>query len=76
MADRITVIGWDGTPLTEAAGAALAAATLVAGAPYQLDALPVPEDAERITLGNIGQAARTIAERIAASTRSGLAEPQ
>ncbi|MFD8704514.1 precorrin-6y C5,15-methyltransferase (decarboxylating) subunit CbiE [Kitasatospora sp. NPDC059648] len=62
MADRITVIGWDGTPLTEAAGAALAAATLVAGAPYQLDALPVPEDAERITLGNIQRAARTIAE--------------
>lgn len=62
MADRITVIGWDGTPLTEAAGAALAAATLVAGAPYQLDALPVPETAERITLGNVRQAARRIAE--------------
>ncbi|MET8541545.1 precorrin-6y C5,15-methyltransferase (decarboxylating) subunit CbiE [Kitasatospora sp. NPDC004799] len=62
MADRITVIGWDGTPLTEAAGAALAAATLVAGAPYQLNALPVPESAERITLGNVRQAARRIAE--------------
>ncbi|MGW7444341.1 precorrin-6y C5,15-methyltransferase (decarboxylating) subunit CbiE [Kitasatospora sp. NPDC054795] len=62
MADRITVIGWDGTPLTEAAGAALAAATLVAGAPYQLNALPVPEAAERITLGNVRQAARRIAE--------------
>ncbi|MER6300243.1 precorrin-6y C5,15-methyltransferase (decarboxylating) subunit CbiE [Kitasatospora sp. NPDC001539] len=62
MADRITVIGWDGTPLTEAAGAALAAATLVAGAPYQLGALPVPDTAERITLGNIQQAARRIAE--------------
>ncbi|MFD5468207.1 precorrin-6y C5,15-methyltransferase (decarboxylating) subunit CbiE [Kitasatospora sp. NPDC127059] len=62
MADRITVIGWDGTPLTEAAGAALAAATLVAGAPYQLDALPVSEDAERLALGNIQQAARAIAE--------------
>ncbi|MFJ9606722.1 precorrin-6y C5,15-methyltransferase (decarboxylating) subunit CbiE [Kitasatospora sp. NPDC101176] len=62
MADRITVIGWDGTPLTEAAGAALAAATLVAGAPYQLGALPVPEAAERIALGNIPQAARRIAE--------------
>ncbi|MFJ6379160.1 precorrin-6y C5,15-methyltransferase (decarboxylating) subunit CbiE [Kitasatospora sp. NPDC092039] len=62
MADRITVIGWDGTPLTEAAGAALAAATLVAGAPYQLNALPVPESAERITLGNIREAARRIAE--------------
>ncbi|MFE4513222.1 precorrin-6y C5,15-methyltransferase (decarboxylating) subunit CbiE [Kitasatospora sp. NPDC056783] len=62
MADRITVIGWDGTPLTEAAGAALAAATLVAGAPYQLNALPVPESAERIVLGTIRQAARRIAE--------------
>ncbi|MGA5819220.1 precorrin-6y C5,15-methyltransferase (decarboxylating) subunit CbiE [Kitasatospora sp. NPDC094028] len=62
MADRITVIGWDGTPLTEAAGAALAGATLVAGAPYQLNALPVPADAERIALGAIPQAARRIAE--------------
>lgn len=62
MADRITVIGWDGTPLTEAAGAALAAATLVAGAPYQLNELPVPESAERITLGNVRQAARRMAE--------------
>ncbi|MGW3043901.1 precorrin-6y C5,15-methyltransferase (decarboxylating) subunit CbiE [Kitasatospora sp. NPDC001159] len=62
MADRITVIGWDGTPLTEAAGAALAAATLVAGAPYQLGALPVPDAAERIALGNIQQAAKKIAE--------------
>ncbi|MER6397481.1 precorrin-6y C5,15-methyltransferase (decarboxylating) subunit CbiE [Kitasatospora sp. NPDC001603] len=62
MADRITVIGWDGTPLTEAAGAALAAATLVAGAPYQLNALPVPPSAERLVLGNVGLAARRIAE--------------
>ncbi|MFI6845762.1 precorrin-6y C5,15-methyltransferase (decarboxylating) subunit CbiE [Kitasatospora sp. NBC_00085] len=62
MADRITVIGWDGTPLTEAAGAALAAATLVAGAPYQLNALPVPPGAERLALGNVQLAARRIAE--------------
>ncbi|MFE7563698.1 precorrin-6y C5,15-methyltransferase (decarboxylating) subunit CbiE [Kitasatospora sp. NPDC057500] len=62
MADRITVIGWDGTPLTEAAAAALAAATLVAGAPYQLKALPVPAGAERIALGSIQLAARRIAE--------------
>ncbi|MFB6891736.1 precorrin-6y C5,15-methyltransferase (decarboxylating) subunit CbiE [Kitasatospora sp. NPDC056327] len=62
MADRITVIGWDGTPLTEAAAAALAAATLVAGAPYQLKALPVPAAAERIALGSIRLAARRIAE--------------
>ncbi|MFE7193629.1 precorrin-6y C5,15-methyltransferase (decarboxylating) subunit CbiE [Kitasatospora sp. NPDC057541] len=62
MADRITVIGWDGTPLTEAAAAALAAATLVAGAPYQLKALPVPSGAERLALGSIQLAARRIAE--------------
>ncbi|MFJ9948947.1 precorrin-6y C5,15-methyltransferase (decarboxylating) subunit CbiE [Kitasatospora sp. NPDC091207] len=62
MADRITVIGWDGTPLTEAAGAALAAATLVAGAPYQLNALPVPPAAERLVLGNVRLAAHRIAE--------------
>ncbi|MEU6234493.1 precorrin-6y C5,15-methyltransferase (decarboxylating) subunit CbiE [Kitasatospora sp. NPDC047058] len=62
MADRITVIGWDGTPLTEAAAAALAAATLVAGAPYQLSALPVPSGAERLALGNVRLAARRIAE--------------
>lgn len=62
MADRITVIGWDGTPLTEAAATALAGATLVAGAPYQLNALPVPAAAERIALGNIQSAARRLAE--------------
>lgn len=62
MADRITVIGWDGTPLTAAAAAALAAATLVAGAPYQLNALPVPAAAERIALGSVESAARRIAE--------------
>ncbi|MGW2539582.1 precorrin-6y C5,15-methyltransferase (decarboxylating) subunit CbiE [Kitasatospora sp. NPDC001574] len=62
MADRITVIGWDGTPLTEAAAAALAAATLVAGAPYQLRTLPVPPAAERVILGSIRPAARRIAE--------------
>ncbi|MGW4646493.1 precorrin-6y C5,15-methyltransferase (decarboxylating) subunit CbiE [Kitasatospora sp. NPDC004289] len=61
MADRITVIGWDGTPLTEAAASALAGATLVAGAPYQLSALPVPAGAERLTLGSVQQAARRIA---------------
>ncbi|KQV22843.1 MULTISPECIES: precorrin-6y C5,15-methyltransferase (decarboxylating) subunit CbiE [unclassified Kitasatospora] len=62
MADRITVIGWDGTPLTEAAASALAGATLVAGAPYQLAALPVPAGAERLVLGSVQQAARRIAE--------------
>ena len=36
MADRVTVIGWDGSPLTAAARSALAAATLVAGAAVSL----------------------------------------
>ncbi|MFG2822800.1 precorrin-6y C5,15-methyltransferase (decarboxylating) subunit CbiE [Kitasatospora sp. NPDC048365] len=62
MADRITVIGWDGTPLTEAAAGALAGATLVAGAPYQLNALPVPATAERIGLADLRTAARRLAE--------------
>ncbi|MFJ6213632.1 precorrin-6y C5,15-methyltransferase (decarboxylating) subunit CbiE [Streptomyces sp. NPDC092296] len=62
MADRVTVIGWDGTPLTEAARAALGAATLVAGAPYQLNALPLPRAAERMALGSVELAARRIAD--------------
>ncbi|MFD0562015.1 precorrin-6y C5,15-methyltransferase (decarboxylating) subunit CbiE [Kitasatospora saccharophila] len=62
MADRITVIGWDGTPLTQAAAGALAGATLVAGAGYQLAALPVPERAERIGLADLRAAARKIAD--------------
>lgn len=62
MADRVTVIGWDGTPLTEAARAALGAATLVAGAPYQLAALELPRGAERMALGNVELAARRIAD--------------
>lgn len=61
MADRVTVIGWDGTPLTEAARAALAAATLVAGAPHHLTLPEVPDRAERIRLGSVGLAARRIA---------------
>ncbi|MFF7216274.1 precorrin-6y C5,15-methyltransferase (decarboxylating) subunit CbiE [Streptomyces sp. NPDC008238] len=61
MADRVTVIGWDGSPPGEAARSALSAATLVAGTRHHL-ALPfVPEDAERIVLGSIDLAARRIA---------------
>ncbi|MFE2431842.1 precorrin-6y C5,15-methyltransferase (decarboxylating) subunit CbiE [Streptomyces sp. NPDC059373] len=61
MADRVTVIGWDGSPPTEAARSALGAATLVAGTRHHL-ALPfVPPDAERIVLGRIDLAAARIA---------------
>ncbi|MBM7168317.1 precorrin-6y C5,15-methyltransferase (decarboxylating) subunit CbiE [Streptomyces sp. G44] len=61
MADRVTVIGWDGTPLTAAARSALSAATLVAGAAYHLALDEVPARAERIRLGSVSLAARRIA---------------
>ncbi|MET9960135.1 precorrin-6y C5,15-methyltransferase (decarboxylating) subunit CbiE [Streptomyces sp. NPDC006326] len=61
MADRVTVIGWDGSPLTAAARSALSAATLVAGAAHHLALPEVPPTAERIRLGSLGLAARRIA---------------
>ncbi|WP_419993492.1 precorrin-6y C5,15-methyltransferase (decarboxylating) subunit CbiE [Streptomyces boninensis] len=61
MADRVTVIGWDGTPLTAAARSALGAATLVAGAGHHLELPEVPAAAERIRLGSVALAARRIA---------------
>lgn len=61
MADRVTVIGWDGSPPSDAARAALNAATLVAGTRAHLDVSDVPEHAERIVLGSIEIAARRIA---------------
>ncbi|MCL2551996.1 MAG: precorrin-6y C5,15-methyltransferase (decarboxylating) subunit CbiE [Actinomycetia bacterium] len=62
MADRVTVIGWDGTPPSDPARAALSAATLVAGTRHHL-ALPyVPAGAEQIVLGSIEIAARRIAK--------------
>ncbi|MGW3265049.1 precorrin-6y C5,15-methyltransferase (decarboxylating) subunit CbiE [Streptomyces sp. NPDC001056] len=61
MADRVTVIGWDGSPLTEAARSALGAATLVAGAAHHLALPELPSAAERIRLGSVALAARRIA---------------
>ncbi|MGW3019450.1 precorrin-6y C5,15-methyltransferase (decarboxylating) subunit CbiE [Streptomyces longwoodensis] len=61
MADRVTVIGWDGSPLTAAARSALGAATLVAGAAHHLALPEVPPAAERIRLGSTALAARRIA---------------
>ncbi|MEV0778800.1 precorrin-6y C5,15-methyltransferase (decarboxylating) subunit CbiE [Streptomyces sp. NPDC050428] len=61
MADRVTVIGWDGSPLTPAATSALAAATLVAGAAHHLALPEIPPDAERVRLGSVDLAARRIA---------------
>ncbi|MGW2825181.1 precorrin-6y C5,15-methyltransferase (decarboxylating) subunit CbiE [Streptomyces sp. NPDC001443] len=61
MADRVTVIGWDGSPLTAAARAALGAATLVAGAAHHLALPEIPPGAERIRLGSVDLAARRVA---------------
>ncbi|NEB77472.1 precorrin-6y C5,15-methyltransferase (decarboxylating) subunit CbiE, partial [Streptomyces sp. SID14478] len=61
MADRVTVIGWDGSVLTAAARSALGAATLVAGAAHHLALPEVPVRAERIRLGSVALAARRIA---------------
>ncbi|MFD4376926.1 precorrin-6y C5,15-methyltransferase (decarboxylating) subunit CbiE [Streptomyces sp. NPDC058486] len=61
MADRVTVIGWDGSPLTAAARSALSAATLVAGAAHHLALPEVPPGAERVRLGSVGLAARRVA---------------
>ncbi|MFG2619689.1 precorrin-6y C5,15-methyltransferase (decarboxylating) subunit CbiE [Streptomyces sp. NPDC048507] len=61
MADRVTVIGWDGSPLTAAARSALGAATLVAGAAHHLALPEIPPGAERVRLGSLGLAARRIA---------------
>ncbi|MGW6985233.1 precorrin-6y C5,15-methyltransferase (decarboxylating) subunit CbiE [Streptomyces sp. NPDC054932] len=61
MADRVTVIGWDGSSLTAGARSALSAATLVAGAAHHLALPEVPPTAERIRLGSVGLAARRIA---------------
>ncbi|MFE1413970.1 precorrin-6y C5,15-methyltransferase (decarboxylating) subunit CbiE [Streptomyces sp. NPDC058746] len=61
MSDRVTVIGWDGSPLTAAARSALSAATLVAGAAHHLALPEIPPGAERIRLGSLGLAARRIA---------------
>ncbi|WP_405538607.1 precorrin-6y C5,15-methyltransferase (decarboxylating) subunit CbiE [Streptomyces sp. NBC_00075] len=61
MADRVTVIGWDGSPLTATARSALGAATLVAGAAHHLALPEVPPAAERIRLGSVALAARRIA---------------
>lgn len=62
MTDRVTVIGWDGSPLSAAARSALSAATVVAGAPHHLTLPEVPASSERVPLGSLQLAARRIAE--------------
>ncbi|MEY9850070.1 precorrin-6y C5,15-methyltransferase (decarboxylating) subunit CbiE [Streptacidiphilus sp. MAP5-3] len=62
MADRVTVIGWDGSPLSQSARAALDAATLVAAGGNQLQGLGLGKGVERMVLGSVELVARRIAE--------------
>lgn len=62
MADRVTVIGWDGSPLSQAAQAALDSATLVAGGSYQLQNLRIPAGADRMAMGSVELVARRVAD--------------
>lgn len=49
----ITVIGFDGSPLTDRAAEALAAASLVIGGARHLAAVPVPPKARTVVLGSL-----------------------
>jgi precorrin-6Y C5,15-methyltransferase (decarboxylating) len=62
MADRVTVIGWDGSPLSQAAQSALDSATLVAGGTYQLQNLRIPAGADRMAMGSVELVARRVAD--------------
>lgn len=57
----ITVVGWDGSIPDARAQQALTAATLVAGGQRHLDALPVPETARRVVMGNVVRAVDEVA---------------
>lgn len=58
---RVTVIGCDGRPFTDEAAAALADASLVAGARRHLDAAPVPETASTVVIKRLDEALDAIA---------------
>ena len=53
MSGRVTVIGLDGRHLHPSAAQRLAAATLVVGGARHLEALELPENAERVVLGDL-----------------------
>jgi precorrin-6B C5,15-methyltransferase / cobalt-precorrin-6B C5,C15-methyltransferase len=62
MADRVTVIGWDGSPFSAAARSAIGAATMVAGARHHLALPELPDGAQRVLVGSVPLAARRIAD--------------
>jgi len=57
----ITVIGWDGSPLSTPATQALLTATLVIGARRHLDAVPVPAGARTVAMGDVTAALDALA---------------
>lgn len=57
----ISVLGWDGAPLREAARARLAAATLVAGGARHLAAAGVPAGVPTLVMGDVGAAVEAVA---------------
>ncbi|ACY96899.1 MULTISPECIES: bifunctional cobalt-precorrin-7 (C(5))-methyltransferase/cobalt-precorrin-6B (C(15))-methyltransferase [Thermomonospora] len=59
----ITVIGHDGSPLPEPARQALAEAALVVGGARHLAALPVPETARTVVMGDVTAALEEIGEQ-------------
>ena len=66
MSPEVTVIGCDGRPLAPEAAQALAAASLVIGAPRHLDAVPesqIPPGAERQELKHLDDALAAVAAR-------------
>ena len=66
MSPEVTVIGCDGRPLGPEAAQALAAASLLIGAPRHLDAVPksqIPPGAERQELKHLDDALAAVAAR-------------
>ena len=59
----VTVIGCDGRPPGSDATKALAEARTVIGAPRHLDAVPIPETAERIELKHLDEALDALGQR-------------
>ena len=63
MSPEVTVIGCDGRPLGPEASQALAAATLVIGAPRHLENAPIPPGAERQELKHLDEALDAVSVR-------------
>jgi len=68
---QLTVLGVDGSALTDPAREALAAAEVVVGAPRHLAAVALPPGAQRVELGAVGPALDALDDRRAVLLASG-----